>query len=208
MQRKRGLTTLKKYKGVFPTGDFSRFPIGKPLFNKKGRKKMTARDILSPGKTMAERKPSRSVDADMPVLEVLPRLLDTPVREIGVTDGMVPIGIIDQTSMLEGLGRLIAARDDCSTVTVECRPEDYSASLLSHAVEDSDSHLVDLLTTPGFDGTLRVTLRVRATDPSAAVHSLERHDFKVVDARGAEDQTRDSAIAIERLLSLQTLLNV
>lgn len=169
---------------------------------------MTARDILSPGKTATERNPVRCVDADMPVFEVLPRLLDTPVHEVGVTDGVVTIGVIDQLSMLEGIGRLIAARDDCSTVVVECRPEDYSASMLAHAVEDSDAHLVDLISTPAEDGHVNVTLRIRASDPSAAVHSLERHEFKVIDAHGAEENSRDSSIAIERLLSLQTLLNV
>ncbi len=50
---------------------------------------MTAKEILSPGKTVAERQPVRMVEADMPLLEVLPRLLDTPQRELGVSDGDV-----------------------------------------------------------------------------------------------------------------------
>lgn len=169
---------------------------------------MTAREVLSPGKTAALSRPARTVDADMPLLEVLPRLLDAPARELAVDDGGVAIGVIDSDSILEGLGRLISSRDDCSVVTVECRPEDYSASLLAHAVEDSDAHLVDLLTSPADDGCVRVTMRVRHTDPSAAVHSLERYDFKVVEAYGAKDGVRDAEIAFDRLLSLQTLLNV
>ena len=169
---------------------------------------MTAKEILSPEKTVTERRPVRMVEADMPLLEVLPRLLDTPMREIGVSDGNVSIGVIDETSMLEGLGRMIAARDDCSTITVECRPEEYSASMLAHAVEDSDAHLVDLITTPQEDGNMQVTLRVRHNDPSAAIRSLERYEFRVVDAHGNEDGSRDAAIAAERLLALQTLLNV
>lgn len=169
---------------------------------------MTAKEILSPGKTVAERHPIRMVEADMPLLEVLPRLLDTPMRELGVSDGDVSIGVIDQASMLEGIGRMIAARDDCSTITVECRPEEYSASLLAHAVEDSDAHLMDLITTPQEDGNMQVTLRVRHSDPSAAVRSLERYEFHVVEAHGNEDDPRDAAIAAERLLALQTLLNV
>lgn len=44
---------------------------------------MTAREILSPGKTVADRNPRRIVEADMPLLELLPRLLDTPGREVG-----------------------------------------------------------------------------------------------------------------------------
>lgn len=169
---------------------------------------MTAKEILSPGKTVAERCPVRMVEAEMPLLEVLPRLLDSPRREIGVSDGDVGIGVIDESSMLEGLGKMIAARDDCSTITVECRPEDYSASMLAHAVEDSDAHLVDLITTPQDDGFLQVTLRVRHSDPSAAIRSLERYEFHVVEAHGNSDASRDAAIAAERLLALQTLLNV
>jgi len=169
---------------------------------------MTAREILSPGKTVAESNPLRMIDADMPLIEVLPRLLETPMREVGVNDGGVPLGVIDQTSMLDGLGRMIAARDDCSVITVECRAEEYSASLLAHAVEDSDAHLVDMFTVPADDGYLRVTLRVRHTDPSATVHSLERYDFRVVEVYGGNCEIRDTEIAMERLLSLQAMMNV
>lgn len=169
---------------------------------------MTAREILSPGKRAAELRPMRSIDADMPLIEVLPRLLDTPRHEVGVNEDGVSIGVIDQTSMLEGLGKMIAARDDCSVITVECRPEEYSASMLAHAVEDSDTHLVDLLTVPDKDGYLRVTLRVRNTDPSSTVRSLERYDYHVVEAHGAESGNVNATIAAERLLALRTLLNV
>lgn len=169
---------------------------------------MTAKDILSPGKTAAHSKPGRTVQADMPLLELLPRLLDTPGREVEVNDGTLSLGVVDQTSLLEGLARMIAPRDDCSEVTIECRAEDYSASSIAHAVEDSDAHLVDMLSTPSSDGHIRVTLRLRHSDPSAAMRSLERHDFSVVEAHAASDGMRDAEIAAERLLALQTLLNV
>lgn len=176
-------------------------------YEKKGQY-MTAREILSPGKTVAESRPVRSIDADMPLIEVLPRLLDTPRHEVGVSEDGVSLGVIDQTSLLEGLGRMIAARDDCSVITVECRPEEYSASMLAHAVEDSDTHLVDLLSVPDEDGHLRVTLRVRNTDPTSTVRSLERYDYRVVEAHGSGSGMCDATIAAERLLALQTLLNV
>lgn len=110
--------------------------------------------------------------------------------------------------MLEGIGRMIAPRDDCSVITVECAPEDFSASLMAHAVEDSDAHLVDLLSTPSDNGNLKVLLRVRHTDPAAAVRSLERYNFKVTDAHAASDSIMSVEIATERLLSLQALMNV
>ena len=48
---------------------------------------MTAKDILQPGKTAAGFGPRRTVDAEMPLIEVLPRLLESPVRELGVKEG-------------------------------------------------------------------------------------------------------------------------
>lgn len=168
---------------------------------------MTAREITSPVRRVAGSRPQRVVDADTPLLEVLPRLLDAPGRELAVTDGSDTLGIIDERSLLEGLGRLIAGRDDSSVITLECTPEEFSASHIAHAVEDSDVHLVDLLTTPVGEGKLKVTLRVRRRDPMPTVHSLERYDFKVTGAYGS-DTSAEAIISAERLLSLKALLNV
>lgn len=170
---------------------------------------MTAKELISRGRMLDKDSSLRTVDGEMHLLEVLPLLLDSPGRELGVSDRGVSLGVIDQASMLEGLGRMIAPRDDCSVITIECRPEDYSASLLAHAVEDSDAHLVDLFSTPTSDGKIKVTLRVRNTDPMSAVHSLERYDFHVVDAHAAGGHAdSDNDRLMERLMSLQTLLNV
>lgn len=169
---------------------------------------MTAKEILSVGKTVDQCHPASMVEANMPLLEILPRLLDTPMREVGVSEDGVSLGVIDQTSMLEGLGRMIAARDDCSVITLECRPEDYSASLIAHAVEDSDAHLVDLLTSPGEDGHMVVTLRVRHNDPTAAIRSLERYDFRVTEAHGSGSELREAELSEERLMALRALINV
>ena len=109
--------------------------------------------------------------------------------------------------MYSTLQERLSQREDCSVITVECKPSDYSASRLAHAIEDSDAHLLDLLTTPGPGETMTVTLRLSHADPSAAVRSLERYDYKVVEAHGAEAPA-DAAVAAERLLSLQMLLSV
>lgn len=167
---------------------------------------MTAKDIISPLGRALEHRPVRHVEADMPLLDVLPRLLDTPERMLAVTDGKASLGVIDTDSLLAGLGALIAARDDSSVVTLSCSPEQYSASLIAHAVEDADAHLVDLLSTPMADGNLKVTLRVRHDDPSAIVRSLERYGFTVTGAHGA--RYSDARIADERLRALQLYLNV
>lgn len=166
---------------------------------------MRAKEIMSIGR-QHPLAPYRNVSADMPVVNVLPRLLDSPDRRLGVKEGDELIGVVDSDSMLDGLGRMIAARDDCSVITLECVPADYSASRIAHAVEDTDAHLVDLWSVPAADGKVRVTLRVRRDDPSQTVHSLERYGYEVLSAYG--NGYSDSAEAELRLLELKTLLNV
>ena len=167
---------------------------------------MTARDAISPVILHSAALPVRSVEPDMPLVDVLPRLLDAPGRLLEVRDSGLPLGTIDETSMLTALGVMLAARDDCSLVTVECRPEDYSASLIAHAVEDAGVHLVDLWSVPAEGGGLKVTLRVRCMDPSPVVHSLERYDYAVTDVHGGDYS--DPALTRERMEALQVYLNV
>lgn len=167
---------------------------------------MKARDIISPRSTAAETLPQRNVSADTGVVDLLHRLLDTSDRRLGVTDGKDMIGIIDESSLLEGLSRMIAPRDDSSTIIMQTSPSDYSASRIAHAVEDADVHLVDLWTTPGEGDLVNVTLRVRTSDPSGVVSSLERYGYEVMEV--IEEETRNMETAIERLISLNTLLGV
>lgn len=97
-------------------------------------------------------------------------------------------------------------RDDCSYIKLQCPPADYSASILTHACEDAGATVVDLLTSPADARTILVTMRLRCDDPSPAVHNLERYGYDIVEAEG--NNYTDAAIAEERLLELQTLLNV
>lgn len=167
---------------------------------------MRAKDVISPNILPDPLQPMRSVDSDMPLLEVLPRLLDAPGRRLEVSHDGNLMGVIDEISLLEGLGRLIAERDDSSIITIECDPSQYSASVIAHAVEDADIHLVDLISHPADGGKLNVMLRVRALDPSAAISSLERHGYQIVDSLPLSDA--QSALLNERLASLQALINV
>ena len=165
-----------------------------------------AKDVISRIQTLKEPNVGVSVSGEMPLVDVLPRLLDAPGRLVGVEEDGERLGVIDQTSLLEGLGRMIAPRDDSSLVTVECAPADYSASRISHAVEESDAHIVDLWTVPAENGKIRVTLRVRRADPTPTVHNLERYGYEVVDTSSADYQ--DAEVAWERILALNALLNV
>lgn len=169
---------------------------------------MTARDILSVNSANRAQFPEPKVDSMMPLLDVIPRLLDANARELTVIEEGEPIGVITESSLLEGLGNMIAARDDCSVITLDCDPADYCASIIAHAIEDTDAHLVDLFTSPGDNGRILATLRVRQSDPTAAVRSLERYDFHVIDAYSSGSTIQNLEIATERLLSLQALMNV
>lgn len=169
---------------------------------------MTAKEIMTPSGEKTVATGLKTIAADMPLTEILPRLLDSPGTVLSVSEEGEHIGIIDRDSFLDGLGRLLPARDDCSVIMLECRAEDYSASRISHAVEDSDAHLVDLISTPGDDGIMSVTLRVSHRDPGATVRSLERYDFKVTAAYGNDSDMNDPELSAERLLSLRVLMNV
>ena len=130
---------------------------------------MRAKDIVAAGRVKKHVFPYRNVNEDMPVVNVLPLLLDTPEGLLGVRSGNGFEGVIDRDSLLEGLGRMIAPRDDCSVITLECVPADYSASRIAHAVEDSDAHLVDMWSTPSEDGKIQVTLHRQSIALSVTV---------------------------------------
>lgn len=97
-------------------------------------------------------------------------------------------------------------RDDCSMVTLQCAPADYSASILTHACEDAGAPVVDLLTQPADERSIRVTLRLRCDDPTPAIHNLERYGYEIAEAEG--NHYSDALVTAERLLEVQMLLNV
>lgn len=173
---------------------------------------ITASDImtpLAPGSVTGEPdgRPM-TVTPDTPVFELLHPLLDSGIGSLTVYDGTSPAGIVSTLGLLEGIGRQVAPRDDCSTVSIVCHPQDYSASSLAHAVEDSGSHLVDLWSRAiPESGMLEVTMRLRCSDPSAACHNLERYGYSVTGSYSS-GEISDLSIAARRLLELQTYLNV
>lgn len=169
-------------------------------------KDMKARDVISLTQFKRCDLPSRYVAAETPLLEVLPMLLEAPDRRLAVRDDSNLLGVIDETSLMNGLGRMLPARDDCSIIEIECAPHEYSASLIARAVEDADAHLVNLISRPGSDDRMRVTLRVRQSDPTPAIRSLERYGFEVVEAAGSSFAAAE--VSEERLSALQVYLNV
>ncbi len=102
--------------------------------------------------------------------------------------------------------RLYPAAEDSSEITVVCRREDYSASSIARAVEDSDSHILNLNVTADrgdADGlSMVVELRINRRDPSAAARSLERYGYEVTSTRSSSGETIPDALALERLRNL------
>lgn len=170
---------------------------------------MTIKDAILP--YMIDDKPERIVDASTPLIEALPILLDTPDHLIGVGEGEKLLGVVTQASMLQALGRLIVPRDDSSVITAVCPADQYAASTIAHAVEDTGAHLVDLFSGPDINNdvypdNLRVTLRVRTLHPEHVIQSLERYGYQVVEA--GQHASPDTEIFAERLAALNALLNV
>lgn len=76
--------------------------------------------------------------------------------------------------------------EDASVLTVACRPDDFSASLLARAVEDSDAHLINLNVTDRRldDGRITVELRTNHRNCESTARSLERYGYEVIGVDG------------------------
>ncbi len=146
------------------------------------------------------------VSADMPVVELLPRLLESPSHTLSVSEEGRELGLLTETLLLEGLAKEYSRRDDCAIISLRCAPADYSASRIAMAVEDVGFHLLDLWSGSTSEGLTAVSIRVRCDDPTMAVHSLERYGFEVTDVYARH--YADAETAAQRLLALQTYLNV
>lgn len=166
----------------------------------------TAKTIIDTRRRLPEKSVSPPVGADTPVVELLDRLLESPDHTLRVLEGERELGLLTETLLLEGLAREFGSRGETAMLTVRCHASDYSASRIAIAVEDAGCHLTDMWSSPSDDGSLTVTLRVGCQDPSPVIHSLERYGFEVEGVYA--NNYADAAVAGERLLALQSYLNV
>lgn len=81
------------------------------------------------------------------------------------------------------LARLMPPLAEASVLMVACRPDDFSASALARAVEDSDAHLINLNVTDCKldDGRIMIELRTNHRNGGSTARSLERYGFEVLD---------------------------
>lgn len=167
---------------------------------------MKAKNIISPYILPQDYADAPEVSSTMPLPEVLEHLTHSPRGIVRVEEDGKVIGALDSRSFLSGLSQMTPPREESSYVELECNATAYSASSVAHAVEDADTHLADLWTTPVANGRLHVTLRVLREDPQPIVHSLRRYGFDVTDAYSPSSQEyrfSDAAFA-----ALQLYLNV
>ncbi|MDE6783527.1 MAG: hypothetical protein K2J17_07385 [Paramuribaculum sp.] len=96
---------------------------------------------------------------------------------------------------------------ESSRLTIVCRREDYSASRLSHAVEDADAHILNLNITDEvpFEGGITVELRISHRHGSAVARSVERYGYTVTRISGHDEMMQ---LTRERLDELMAHLNV
>ena len=100
-----------------------------------------------------------------------------------------------QISAAEGkLARLFPDLEDGTSITVAVNRDNYSASAIARAVEDCNTHLLNLNITadgalPGGDKTGDVILELRVAMRFAmpVVRSLERYGYRVLSASSGGD---------------------
>lgn len=171
---------------------------------------MTAREFIRPITDTPVPANAPVVGPDEPVFSIISAMADAAADNVIVAEHGIQLGVITAADLIAAVAPWFRAIDETSLIIVECHPDDYSASLIAHAVEDADAHLLSLLTAPAQDNNqtnmMRVCLRVRLADPERAIHSLERYSFRVADAFSGDDALYTALD--ERLAALKVFLNV
>lgn len=116
--------------------------------------------------------------------------------------------LLPKDFIIPDFGLLFPSVDDSSSLLVRCRRIDYSASVLSRAVEDCNAQVLNLNVTsinPGSDD-LVVSMRVNHRNPESIARSLMRYGYEVIETRSssaiAADSMRRRANEVLRLLDV------
>lgn len=90
---------------------------------------------------------------------------------------------------------LFPANTEASRLTLLCRREDYSASVIARAVEDADAHLLNLNVTgqPSVDDRVTVEVRISHRNALAVARSIERYGIDVISVDNADGPDIDTA---------------
>lgn len=130
---------------------------------------------------------ARPVKASTPMSLVLERMVSGD-KTVPVVDDITEryIGAIDRDSALAAVSSLFPQLDEYTELTVTCKPSQYSASAIAHAVEDADAHLLNLNVTAGTepDSHTTVMLRVNHSRGESVARSLQRYGYETVEMTG------------------------
>ena len=153
----------------------------------------------------------KPVIASTPMPLLLWRMVDEQASIFPVVDDLTGdyIGAVDRESIIRSVARLFPQVDESTELTITCRPSQYSASAIAHAVEDADAHLLNLnVTSDGerMDNRIIAELRVSHRSPMAVARSLERYGYEVVDVE--HDSLTDDALAMDRLNELMRYIDL
>jgi hypothetical protein len=168
---------------------------------------MRVSDIKNLLEPSADNASLETVDAAMPLVNLISTISNASEGRLAVTENGQRIGTLTAQSLLSGLSTLTASDDDGSVVEMHCPTANYSASEIARATEDVNVAISDLYTHPDGNGALLITLRLRTDDPSAAIRNLQRYGYEVTDSY-THRPNMSITTAIERFAALQAILNV
>lgn len=130
----------------------------------------------------------KPVIASTPMPLLLWRMVDEQASIFPVVDDLTGdyIGAVDRESIIRSVARLFPQVDESTELTITCRPSQYSASAIAHAVEDADAHLLNLNVTAGTapDCPTTVQLRVNHSRGESVARSLQRYGYETVEMTG------------------------
>lgn len=166
---------------------------------------ITARDIAGTYIPTAGDVCRPQTQGDVHILDTLGLLASSPDNMADIVSAGGDLSTVSPRQLLKVLSVIFPAVEDSSLIEISCRPEDYSASEVSRAVEDADCRLLGLWTRPDTDGTLRVLLRAGRRDPREAARSLERYGYEVTYTDSSESLQQ---ISDERLAAIRLYLGI
>lgn len=155
----------------------------------------------SPPATTANHAP---IPHDAPLPHVLQALVENRGEPLEI-DGMPDSGLIDCAKALTAVSETMPYLPDTSDIELLCTPSEYSASSLARRRRCRRQH-TEPAHTARSPGMLRVYLRISHSDPSAAIHSLERYGYIIDKASGPS--YADADISARRLSELAHYLNI
>lgn len=109
------------------------------------------------------------------------------------------------------MSRLYPELDEWSLLKLTCRRDDYSASILTRAIEDCDAHVVNLNVTSetvGDNDDPVIEVRLTRATMASVERSLARYGYDVLVSRSSSDNATDDDTLVDRFNHLMRYLEV